>query len=372
VSSAHTCDLCRFIDLQLRPSCTVHGRGSLDVSDVVPAGGDLAPTVKLKEADSKFLSGRSAVSTSGKSTANDGLAAFRAIKLSQLKKGTSVNVTRNKNPLLPKADSASLPAEKPSFEPPAPTEERGRETLLVAGSPDVLSIVVGEDSGGAKDERQETGSKSRGPRMHAEDAQTPEERAVSHGKQQRDALQRPKTADAAVHGRAAGSRASSSSRERQKSGPAGASEYQKGQRLRSAGLTVATTGLNFDRRDAGPFSPFASPFSSTSTSPGGRRSTTVPGCKGMAASPEGTFLLHRLRGLATTRRLSARLAPTPPRLQGGTRPHTSRSPRGSEWGGGARVCRAHPDSAGVQLFPWGVSPQSPRGKLIVHQSRLPQ
>ena len=28
--------------------------------------------------------------------------------------------------------------------------------------------------------------------------------------------------------------------------------------------------------------------------------------------------------------------------------------------------------AGVQLFPWGVSPQSPRGKLIVHQSRLLQ
>lgn len=324
------------------------------------------PTAK-SEADTKFLSGRSTGSPVDKSKA-EGLAGFRAVKLSKLKKATSVDAARNRNPLLPTAFS-----ETPRFEPSAPTEERGQETVVESGSPDVPAFAVDEeDAGGAIGKGQEFGIKSHFSMAHRENEQMPDDRTVSHGKQQRNAWQRPKTADAALPNRAAGTSANSTPGTSESPASAWASEHRKRQRPRDAGLTVATTGLSFDRRDAGPVSPFASPITSTSTSHGCRRSTTVPGCRGMAASPEGTFLLHRLRGLATTRRLSAMLGPTSPQPQDDARPRTNRSQRVSEGRGGARACRAHPDPAGIQLFPWGVSPQSPRGKLIVHQSRLPQ
>ena len=158
-------------------------------------------------------------------------------------------MARNKNPLLPTADTAHLPTEKPRFEPPAPTEERGRETLAIAASADVPSNVMDEEAGGARGEWQETGKKSHVPKTHAEDEQTPEDWTVSRGKQPRGAWQAPNTVDAVVHDHAAETCASGRFRTRKRSGP----EYRKGNQLRSPGLTVATTGLNFDRHDAGRF-----------------------------------------------------------------------------------------------------------------------
>jgi hypothetical protein len=352
------------------PVCIVWGFYSLDVSGIATAEGGQAPLANVT-AETTFLTGRSAGLPSGKgSTTDEGLKAFRPVKLSEIKKGTSVDVTRNQNPMLPIAPSVTG---IPRFEPLKPTVAGGqpRQMLPVAASYDTPTFVVDvdEDAGGAIDEGKETRKQSHA-RTHLEDVpETPSDRTVSRGHEQARRRQRPKTADELVHGRTASARNDRASATRQSSPSVWPNGPSKEQRL---GLT-ATTGQHFDRREARPWSPpCASLNTSARASIGGRRPSTAPTRRGMAASPEGTYLMHRLRGLAsaTTQHHSARQAQISQTLRGSMRPHASSSPRAAGWGGDASVCRAHPGTAEVQL-PWGVSPESPRGKLIVHRSRMP-
>ena len=332
------------------------------MSGVATAEGGEAPLATVA-AETTFLTGRSSGVPSGNSsTPDEGLKAFRPVKLSEIKKGTSVDVTRNLNPMLPIAPSVTRLAR---FEPLTPTEAGGqlRQTSPVADSYDTPTCGVDEDVGGAIAEGQETRKQSHA-RTHSE---TTSDRKVSRGHEQARHRQRPQTTDELVYGRTASTCNDRASATRQSSPSVWPNGPGKEQRF---GLT-ATTGQHFDRREARPWSPpCASLNMSARANSGDRRPSTAPTCRGMAASPEGTYLLHRLRGLATTRHATVRQSQISQTLQRSMRLHASPSPRGAGRGGDASVCRAHPGSAEVQL-PWGVSPESPRGRLIVYRSRLP-
>lgn len=285
-----------------------------------------------------------------------------------------MDVRRNQNPLLPKAPS---PTENARHEPFSPTEGGGQAMANSSATSDAAD----QDSGRAMHEGEKVGEHSHVERIHQGEmvlVETPQDRAIPRGQQSRQgqerARQRPKAAEE-EHGSATGTCEGRSSENRLGSIFALAKGARTRRRTPTHSLTIATPGHTSDRGETRPWSPpYASPGVNETARPGGRRPTTAPAWRGMAASPEGTFLLHRLRGLETTQRLSARLplsSPTSPTCQGALRPRTARSPGSSERAGDAPVCRVRPGPAGVNLFPWGVSPDSPRGRLIVHQSRLP-
>jgi hypothetical protein len=368
----------------------------------------------------------------------EGVAGFHAIKLSDIKKGTSIDPAVNTNPLLSKAvprgqDFAPLPktpeqaaerATTPAF---AVDETPGLDTSNTAEDG---HQAAGEHSGGHLDEgegkgidrgesegdgtarttpqgdrdrniRRTTSTGSRSGQGHGLVLRRPKTAGADPEAAQRGARDSSRSASASASGR--GSSSARTSRDtgrggRPKTSPsvAGRGQRQRRQQLRSPGLTVVTTGWEFERREggrgggggggggepspspgawSGPWSARqASPSSSPSPSSGGAGSrpvsASVTACVGMAASPEGAILLHRLSGFAARRLMvsSRQLGrPNSTKPHGAVRPHTTRGGSGS---GPPTANRARPEPPGV--FPWNVSPHSPRGKMIVHASRLPR
>ena len=324
------------------------------------------------------------------------ISGFVPIKISQLKRATSVDDTKNTNPLLPQGPNrAGIPvspdktfaAVKPKLPdnvpPPPPASE---SESPAGGTPVKLQMVAEESPARSKDSVAVEASPAKdGPAW-----------ALFHTQQ------RPNTAG----GEAAGRRRSPG-----RTRPATARDDAMRQQRRVAGRgRVTAAGLTVRV-------PGAPPLPSAPVGGGaafcawvGPRTAHSHGdhiVVGMAASPTGqnggAVLMHRLTSarrpsasprMARVTSASPRMAavsvmsPQPPGSVS-RRPATSRgghiTTRGfhletsmaSPKGGGDRPRPRTAPKQGSQserlappgVFPWGVSPSSPRGKIIQHQRR---